>query len=100
MLANRDKLRCFYCNNEITLKNCHLDHFIPWSFVKNDQIWNLVFSCSKCNISKKDKIASNKYLNKIIDRNKTILKDGFEVKLNKLYLSALHNGFVEWKGEQ
>ena len=24
-----------------------IDHFIPWSFVKNDKIWNLVPTCSK-----------------------------------------------------
>ncbi|MCR5350197.1 MAG: HNH endonuclease [Acholeplasmatales bacterium] len=96
LFESGDKLECFYCGKEISLKGCHMDHFIPWSFVKDDQVWNLVFSCSKCNESKNNKIPNNKYLDKLINRNKTILKEDYKERINKLYVAALHNGFILW----
>ena len=92
-----DILECFYCGNPISLRCCHMDHFIPWSFVKDDKIWNLVFSCSHCNESKNNKIPSKEYLSKLINRNKNILPDDYKNKLIKLYDSALYNGFVKWE---
>ena len=92
-----DRLECFYCGKPISLRGCHMDHFIPWSFVKDDQIWNLVFSCSFCNESKNNKIPSYDYLNKLISRNKEILNNSYEKKLVRLYDSALYNGFIQWE---
>lgn len=34
-------IRCIY-SNEIITKKYALDHFIPWSFVTHNQLWNLV----------------------------------------------------------
>lgn len=39
---------CFYCGKKLG-KNIHVDHFIPWSFVKDDKLWNFVLSCARCN---------------------------------------------------
>lgn len=89
--------KCFYCDNKISFCSCHLDHFIPWSFVHDDKIWNLVLSCSSCNTSKNDKIPDNKYLLKIQTRNKALLKNSYKEELNRLYNAALHNGFVHWE---
>lgn len=97
LFESGDKLECFYCGKDVSLKCCHMDHFIPWSFVKDDQIWNLVFSCSHCNESKNNKIPSYKYLNKLFERNQKILHNSFYVKLNKLYDSALYNGYIKWE---
>ena len=91
-----DTLECFYCKEPLTLRKTHMDHFIPWSFVKNDKIWNLVFSCHKCNESKNNKMANSDYLNKLISRNERVLNDGHENELRKLYESAKYNGFVDW----
>ena len=92
-----DNLECFYCGNPVSLKGCHMDHFIPWSFVKDDQEWNLVFSCARCNESKNNKIPSYDYLTKLINRNKNISLESYNKKLIKLYDSALYNGFVKWE---
>lgn len=97
LFTKGDTLECFYCGNPVSLKGCHMDHFIPWSFVKDDQIWNLVFSCSHCNESKNNKIPSYDYLNKLIIRNKNISLETYNKKLIKLYNSALYNGFVKWE---
>ena len=97
LFKSGDILECFYCGKPVSLKGCHMDHFIPWSFVKDDQIWNLVFSCSHCNESKNNKIPSYDYLKKLINRNRMILNNSFDKKLIRLYDSALYNGFAKWE---
>jgi 5-methylcytosine-specific restriction endonuclease McrA len=95
---------CFYCGKKLDYSNIHVDHFIPWSFIRNDKSWNFVLSCSKCNTSKSDKIADEVYLNKLIERNdkiagceNDIIKLEFEkyntYLLNEVYNSAIYNGF-------
>lgn len=62
---------CFYCGNKLK-RSIHVDHFIPWSFVKNDKLWNFVLACPDCNRKKNNKIAPEKYLLLIIERNKKL----------------------------
>ncbi len=61
----------FYCGKKLKSK-VHVDHFIPWSFVKDDKIWNFVLSCPECNIRKNNRVPSIDYLEKIEYRNKKI----------------------------
>lgn len=63
---------CFYCGRKLNRK-MHVDHFVPWSFVKDDKIWNFVLSCSSCNESKKNRVPSVDYVYKIEDRNKKLI---------------------------
>jgi hypothetical protein len=39
-----------------------LDHFVPWSFVAHDRLWNLVPEDSKTNSAKSDWLPSAKYI--------------------------------------
>ncbi len=56
-------LRCIYTNAELTVGNYDLDHFIPWSFVVHDLLWNLLPSDSSINSSKSNCIPSlDRYL--------------------------------------
>lgn len=99
--------KCFYCGKEIKKKaSIHVDHFIPWSFVQTDQLWNLVISCSSCNLAKNDKLAVEKYLYFLEDRNIELIKDPVvnqrldmtsynEKKLIELYQYSMDNGFTD-----
>ncbi len=62
---------CFYCGKKLQ-KNMHVDHFIPWSFVKDDKIWNVVLSCPTCNVKKNNRVPNKDYLIKIENRNRKI----------------------------
>ena len=61
--------RCFYCGKELKGTEVHVDHFIPWSFIKDDRLWNFVLSCPHCNESKNDKLASTEQLQRLVKRN-------------------------------
>ena len=47
---------CIYTNTELHPKEYDLDHFIPWSFVCHDLLWNLIPSNGNVNSSKNDKL--------------------------------------------
>lgn len=61
--------RCFYCGKMLNPKKIDVDHFIPWSFIKNDNLWNLVLACPTCNRSKNDKLPDTRYLEILANRN-------------------------------
>ena len=64
---------CFYCGKKLQ-KNIHVDHFIPWTYVKDDKIWNFVLSCPTCNIKKKDRVAPHDYIIRVETRNKQLIQ--------------------------
>lgn len=64
---------CFYCGRKVTPHSSDIDHFIPWSFIKDDNLWNLVVSCSTCNRKKNDNLATRPFLKKIIIRNRELI---------------------------
>jgi 5-methylcytosine-specific restriction endonuclease McrA len=99
--------KCFYCGKTIKKKEqAHVDHFIPWSFVQADQLWNLVIACTACNLSKNDKLATDVFLETLIDRNGTFLtmpelkiREDMMVytskKLKDLYEYSIDNGYTD-----
>jgi len=98
---------CFYCGKNLSgaKRTIHVDHFIPWSFVQSDHIWNLVLSCSICNSSKSDHIPVRSFLDNIIDRNSelndkeqgpkimNLMTNYKQSKIILLYDFSIKNGF-------
>lgn len=108
ILISHFEQKCFYCDKPLSngKRNTHVDHFIPWSFVQSDQLWNLVLACPSCNSSKSDKLPNKIFLNYIIDRNNDlVVKDEGNVKdlmtnynnqkIMLLYDYSIKNGFDE-----
>ncbi|MDB5119739.1 MAG: hypothetical protein JWN56_957 [Sphingobacteriales bacterium] len=50
--------RCIYSNQLLTPINMSLDHFIPWSYIAHDQLWNIVPTTRSMNSSKSDNLPS------------------------------------------
>lgn len=98
-----EERKCFYCGKELQLGKIHVDHFIPWSFIKDDNMWNLVLACPECNLKKSDKLTPNIYMDNLIFRNKIlmereqIIKSEFisykDEKLRFIYYWAKYNGY-------
>ena len=110
LMQDLHKHTCFYCGSELN-GACEVDHFIPWSFVKDDRLWNFVQSCKKCNGSKSDKLTAPQYMGLIVQRNQEFIrqpllidafKDEFygynDGRLPEMYKSAAFNGFeIGWQ---
>ena len=83
------EVRCLYTNKLLKERNYDLDHFIPWSFVSHDLLWNLMPTDSS------NKLPDlNLYLPKLAEAHQAALRINLEKgKLNKLledYLSLGH----------
>jgi len=86
---------CFYCGKKLG-RDIHLDHVIPWDFLKSDDLWNFVFTCPTCNTSKSNKIPDEEYINKLIERNKMLHIDSPDINevANAAKLNGVRSG---WK---
>ena len=69
-----EERNCFYCGSKLK-SSIHVDHFIPWSFVKDDKIWNFVLACPKCNTKKNNKLVNKTYIKQLKERNKKMLSN-------------------------
>ena len=61
---------CFYCGKKGD--SFAQDHFLPWNYLFQTEQYNMVPACQRCNSSKNDKLTVQKYLEKVIDRNKKL----------------------------
>lgn len=74
---NQDNI-CFICGERIVGETPSIDHIIPWSYLYDDNLWNLVFTHRSCNSSKSNTIPSEETIKRLEERNiklLNILKD-------------------------
>lgn len=104
ILFNEFENKCFYCGKAVFEEDVHVDHFIPWSFIKDDNLWNFVLACPKCNTSKNDKLAPEVDLNVLLERNEQLLiekpgmvdmKNYQAQRLSHIYIWAKENGYSD-----
>ncbi len=88
--------KCFYCNCNLLDNKIHIDHFIPWSYIYDDEIWNLVLSCSSCNLKKSDYLANEECLSKIKKRNSDSNLSIPNKDISDYYLNCKKSGFLEY----
>ena len=63
-LAQHPQLTCIYSGQSITTANLSLDHYLPFSFVAHDQLWNLIPTTKTVNSAKNDWLPDNQYFAK------------------------------------
>lgn len=98
--------KCFYTEKELptTTRSIAVDHFVPWSFMHTDELWNFVLTSQSLNSKKGSKLPSERYLEKLHKRNQIFLQIGdvhvkYEMEnynfllVKKLYEYAEINGF-------
>ena len=51
-------LVCIYSGQPLTVANLSLDHFLPWSYVAHDQLWNIIPTPKAVNSAKNDWLPS------------------------------------------
>jgi 5-methylcytosine-specific restriction endonuclease McrA len=72
LIFERDDFKCVYCGkspieDSVTLV---IDHIEPYSINRNNNIYNLITSCVKCNIGKGPLPLRKEIYDRIIKRNK------------------------------
>ncbi len=51
-LAENPEVACIYSGEPVSRQNLSLDHFLPWSYVAHDQLWNIIPTSISVNSSK------------------------------------------------
>lgn len=76
-------IHCIYTNKLLLPQEYDLDHFIPWSFVSHDLLWNLIPSDGSINSSKSNKLPDmNFYLPKLAQMQQYAIQT--VLKVNKV----------------
>ncbi len=80
------RTKCIYSGKIINSpKGLSLDHFLPWSFLPNDQIWNIIPTINTINSSKSDNLPTRDYIEKFID---------FQIESLSLYVANIDKPVV------
>lgn len=96
LVMEQETIFDIYANIPIDKKNYEIDHFIPWSFVMNDELWNLSPLISSLNSSKSNRLppwwyfkrfASNQFLMYCLVCENSCVRKQFE----KCYSNNLHS---------
>lgn len=74
-LTATPELTCIYSGQSITAANLSLDHFLPWSYVAHDQLWNIIPAPKSVNSAKSDRLPS---LEKYFDAYAHLQHAGFQ----------------------
>ena len=86
----------FYTDKTIQLDQISVDHFVPWSFMYQDDLWNLVITSKSNNSSKSNKLISENYLDKLNRKNKELLNKLSRKSIEYLKLKeAVENDYAK-----
>jgi hypothetical protein len=66
VIANCPELQCIYSGQVLVTTKLSLDHYLPWSFVAHDRLYNLIPVPREVNSSKSDRIPSNSYFDSFV----------------------------------
>ena len=87
---------CFYCNDKLKFdRYTHVDHVIPFDYIGNTEMWNLVLSCQVCNCKKLGNLPPRHYIEKLLDRNDTY-KDKNDLIQKSLDVLNYDNHDINW----
>ena len=106
---------CFYCNNALSSekKMTHVDHFIPWSYVFENELWNLALTCRECILKKHRSLPPERFIYKLVERNneyssvidplnKSLIRldseNNYERAITKHFQNCLDYGFKVIRG--
>ena len=96
-------IRDIFTGEEVQLKQYDIDHFIPWSFVMNDELWNLMPMDSSLNSVKSNRLLEwDRFFGPFCE-NQFILYELIQEKpgIHKLYESCWRDNLHSiWAGQE
>jgi 5-methylcytosine-specific restriction endonuclease McrA len=104
------KGKCFYCFAEISIESgsenlAEVDHFFAHSLADCgiahpiNGIWNLVLACQKCNGAKSNRLPHTRYLERLHERNETLIKSPSKYKKSHKRYHPLREALTQQTGK-
>ncbi|MBD2364928.1 hypothetical protein H6G36_27840 [Anabaena minutissima FACHB-250] len=98
LVLEHTEVHCIYSNLVLTTDNLSIDHYLPWSFVAHDQLWNLIPTIPSVNSSKSNNIPSiDKYFTKFIELQYIGLTISYENLPEKLWNKYIESYLTDLK---
>lgn len=97
------KVRDVFTGEAVTQKQYDVDHFIPWSFVMNDELWNLMPMDSSLNSSKSNRLPKWNPFFKVFAENQYLLYGYIHEnpKIHKLFEACYRDNLHSiWAGQE
>lgn len=94
-LYERKPIRDFYTDEVLELGDVSVDHFIPWSFMYSDDLWNLVITSKSNNSKKSNKRVEKEYLDKLKQQNEQLIHLLQDPSLKSVLIDALEHHYLE-----
>jgi HNH endonuclease len=66
VVVTHSQLNCIYSKQKLEIDNLSLDHYLPWSFVTHDLLWNLIPTSKEVNSSKSDNLPASIYFDPFV----------------------------------
>ena len=80
-------INCIYTGKQVFAKQYDLDHFVPWSFVSHNLLWNLIPADSSINSSKSNNLPPlEKYLRPFVNLQQNAIKTLYKKNPNNTIL--------------
>ncbi len=67
VVMRSQELRCIYSHQPIDPNRFSLDHYLPWSFVAHDQLWNLIPTLPEVNSAKSNTLPADEYFSRFVE---------------------------------
>lgn len=102
-VLNYSEVKDVFTGKAVLPKKYDVDHFIPWSFVMNDELWNLMPMDSSLNSSKSNRLPKwNPFFKRLADNQYLMYgliheKDGIHKLFESCYRDNLHS---IWAGQE
>lgn len=75
LMKTGHEVYCIYTDKKLTPNQFDLDHFVPWSYVLHDMMWNLTPSDSSVNSSKSNRLPEESvYLPKMAEQHRAAIR--------------------------
>lgn len=90
-------VNCIYSGQPLDSKNMSLDHYLPWSFVAHDQLWNLIPTDPSINSSKSNRLPSEKYFSDFVKLQHFGLNVSYQILSYQKWLNTVESYISELK---
>ncbi|MCG6134536.1 MAG: hypothetical protein MET45_07710 [Nostoc sp. LLA-1] len=77
VLEYRD-IECIYSKILLNKNEISLDHYLPWSFVAHNQLWNIIPTTQSVNSSKSNNLPARKYFHDFVELQHRALTVAYE----------------------
>lgn len=100
IILEKQPIKCIYSGQFLDKNTISIDHYLPWSFVVHDRLWNLIPTMNNVNSSKSNNIPSSQYLVKFIQLQHQGLTISHQYLTQKEWLKYTENYLLDLKIKQ